>query len=162
MTTVLKDNFDALRWDAEQKNTAKENFSLQWQNTITASVNPRKIQLESDIKAKTSLMTELQSLQAFVASISSEGSILKDLVSKYPSLASIFTNADDHMAYLLSQPPMTFLVSNKIGKFSLKNKIFFKKNIHKLMMQNSRHKNFFKWWLASRLTALQEQVASAQ
>ena len=110
LSTILKDNFDALRWDAEQKNTAREYFGLQWQNSITASVSPRKMQLEADIRAKSNLLTELQSLQTFVASIKGQGTSLSDLVAKYPTLASMFQNADDQMAYLLSQPPMTFLV----------------------------------------------------
>ena len=112
MTTVLKDNFESLRWDAEQKNTARDYFGLQWQNTITASISPRKSQLETDIRTKKMLLAELQALQSFVASIKDQGASLRDLTTKYPALASMFSNVDDQMTYLLSQPPMTFLVSS--------------------------------------------------
>ena len=114
MTTVLRDNFESLRWDSEQKNTARDYFGLQWKNSITASISPRKSQLEMDIRTKKTLLTELQALQSFVASIKDQGASLRDLTTKYPALASMFNNVDDQMTYLLSQPPMTFLVSPKI------------------------------------------------
>ena len=114
MTTVLRDNFESLRWDAEQKNTARDYFGLQWKNSITASISPRKSQLEMDISTKKMLLAELQALQSFVASIKDQGASLRDLTTKYPALASMFSNVDDQMTYLLSQPPMTFLVSPKI------------------------------------------------
>ena len=55
-------------------------------------------------------MTQLQSLQAHIATIRNEGRILEDLTNKYPALAAMFKNSDDQMSFLLSQPPMTFMV----------------------------------------------------
>lgn len=112
LTTILRDNFEALRWDAEQKSTARDYFSQQWQNTLSASVTTKKAQLENDIRLKSSTMLELQTLQAYVASIRSQGDRLQDIVMKNPCLADMFKNNDDQMNFLLTQPPLTFLVSN--------------------------------------------------
>ena len=116
MTTILRDNWEALRWDSEQKSTARDYFTQQWQNSLSASVMPKKAQLENEIKNKSAIMMELQSLQAFVASIQIQGEQLQDLVKKCPSLAAMFKSNDDQMNFLLTQPTMTFLVRMKNRK----------------------------------------------
>ena len=56
-------------------------------------------------------MTQLQNLQAHIASIKDEGASMSDLTAKYASLSAMFHTNDDQMTYLLTQPPLTFLVS---------------------------------------------------
>lgn len=40
LANVLRENFDSLKWDNEQKTTAKEFFGHQWQTSIATSIGP--------------------------------------------------------------------------------------------------------------------------
>ena len=71
----------------------------------------RKAQIETDIRNKSSIMAQLQTLQAHVVTIQNEGKSLQELTEKYAHLAAMFQTNDDQMTFLLTQPPITFLVS---------------------------------------------------
>ena len=109
---ALKDNFDSLSWDNDQKTTAREFFQSQWRNTIQSSTREKKAKLDEEIRSKLALCDQLHQFQQFFASVQDQGETVAELAQKHEQIRAQFQNSSAELNYYMSQPPQTFAVRN--------------------------------------------------
>ena len=111
--SALRDNFQTLSWDSDQKATAKEFFYSQWRATLDSSTRETKGKIDEEISSKLELATQLQNFHSFFISVKDQGSTVQELADKFEVIRAQFNQGDAQLAYLLTQPPLTFSESFK-------------------------------------------------
>ena len=110
MFSALRENYDSLTWDSDQKQTAKAYFDATWRSSIDNLSNSAQLQCDQEIRSKESQLTQFRHLQELIINIQDRGRTVRDLCLISPELAQLFNNADKQLLLYLEHPPSLFSV----------------------------------------------------